>query len=399
MNEISGWSKDDDLRIYIIHVLENSSPMFAKFKQTIGKNPFNANGLYKIFNGKSPYEIDQRAREIGCDLVWGPNDDAIICDWGEYPDTSYIKDLLSEKRTDVQIIARKEFLDYYYELRRKRSQPIDYVEELNDHIKKQKQIEEKKESLKSIYSPLFNREELLTKKKVSHKKVSITKYQWSKEEDDAICAYYKEFGPRWLFRFFKEKVESGNGLNYDKKVYPASDSHIRYRAHKLQVVTKDNPYVSKKKQPWTKHEDDILRKYYPLEGTLCTNRLQGRSFRSVSSRAGNLKLKMTQSARILQRYLKPLTTDKRVLSIHRSNDTSLKPITIYSYNKVLYTGPSSGKTMLINRHRYYMTHFIRKDNSMQVYLIYDINQDRDISISLSYKTEEDFYKDFTVLTI
>lgn len=87
---------------------------------------------------------------------------------------------------------------------------------------------------------------------------------WSLEEDN----------------FLKENYNNGEGLDLCVEKLNRTRLACQKRARRLGLIYK-------KKKPWTKEEDDILIKYYPILGSDVVNMIPNRSRRSCVARANN----------------------------------------------------------------------------------------------------------------
>lgn len=87
---------------------------------------------------------------------------------------------------------------------------------------------------------------------------------WSLEEDN----------------FLKENYNNGEGLDLCVEKLNRTRLACQKRARRLDLIYK-------KKKPWTKEEDDILIKYYPILGSDVVDMIPNRSRRSCIARANN----------------------------------------------------------------------------------------------------------------
>ena len=79
------------------------------------------------------------------------------------------------------------------------------------------------------------------------------------------------------------KANVSKGAKYIAEHLGRNQSSVN---HKIQEYCKTKPRID-----WTKEEDDILRKYYPLEGSSCFKRLKNRSRAACANRSSRLGLK------------------------------------------------------------------------------------------------------------
>lgn len=97
---------------------------------------------------------------------------------------------------------------------------------------------------------------------------------WTKEEDDVLRAFYKEHPDgRGLKKYLKGKLENRTTLA------------IRSRIHELCLNTVWDY------RPFTLEEDELIKKYYPSEGSQCCKRFENRDNHSISQRAMKLGVK------------------------------------------------------------------------------------------------------------
>lgn len=82
------------------------------------------------------------------------------------------------------------------------------------------------------------------------------------------------------------KFYPNEGTSCLQYLHGHTQGSLKNRARLLGVAS------DKRKKEWTPDEDFILRKYYPIEGTLCSARLPGRSVRAIKARARKFRLYM-----------------------------------------------------------------------------------------------------------
>lgn len=92
---------------------------------------------------------------------------------------------------------------------------------------------------------------------------------WTPEEDEIIRMFYPLEGGKCVKRLSRHPLSS-----------------VRARAHVLGIYK--NGYGTF--TPWTEKEDEIIRKYYETEGLACLQRLPGRTRAALSHRAGAMGL-------------------------------------------------------------------------------------------------------------
>lgn len=103
---------------------------------------------------------------------------------------------------------------------------------------------------------------------------------------DSLFGRWTEYEDNLLKEFFKEHP-NGRGLkDFSSKVLPnRTFLAIKSRVHELALNTEWESL------PFTQEEDDIIRKFYPIEGNDCCKRMKNRTPNSVSQRASKLKVK------------------------------------------------------------------------------------------------------------
>ena len=98
--------------------------------------------------------------------------------------------------------------------------------------------------------------------------------RWTPEEDSVLISRYK-----------KEGCACRNYLPGRTK------EQIHARARKLGLASSNR----KNSNLWSQQEDDVIRKYYPTEGSACAKRLNNRAKSSVRGRAWKLGVKMAEA--------------------------------------------------------------------------------------------------------
>lgn len=93
--------------------------------------------------------------------------------------------------------------------------------------------------------------------------------QWTEEEDEIVRKYYE-----------------AEGLACLKRLPGRTRSALSHRAGMMGLISDR----SRKYQPWTIEEDEIIRNFYPVEGPKCVDRLPGRTEQGVNQRACFLKV-------------------------------------------------------------------------------------------------------------
>ena len=99
----------------------------------------------------------------------------------------------------------------------------------------------------------------------------VKTFTWSKEEEEILCKYYPTEGPKVANRLPGRTEEA-----------------CRTRAAILNLYDPRNI----KNVKWTEEEDNVLREFYPSEGTNVAARLPGRTKGSCKKRAGTIGVKI-----------------------------------------------------------------------------------------------------------
>lgn len=142
---------------------------------------------------------------------------------------------------------------------------------------------------------------------------------WTKEEDEILRKYYLEKGPLWLSknllknrtRFSISQRALDFKLNGTSVPWAEEDIKVLYKYHTVKTpkeiqkefiphrkVTsvRDKMHslglsIIKEKQYFTKEQDEILKKYYPTEGSKVIDRLPGVKLNAIHGRANRLGIK------------------------------------------------------------------------------------------------------------
>lgn len=102
---------------------------------------------------------------------------------------------------------------------------------------------------------------------------TIERKKWEKNELDILCRYYP--------------IE---GIEVQKRLPNCSKQSIRSKANSLGLKFKN----FHKSNDYSVEEDEIIRKYYPIEGTMVSKRLNNRTPDSVRCRARRLGIKVEE---------------------------------------------------------------------------------------------------------
>lgn len=98
----------------------------------------------------------------------------------------------------------------------------------------------------------------------------LTGREWTEEEDKLLSKYYGHLSIEEI---------------HNKYLLHRSKIAIQRRAQMLEITYKKNSPM------WTNEENEILRKYYPIEGLKVEERLENRTKRAIMAQISRLKLK------------------------------------------------------------------------------------------------------------
>lgn len=231
--------------------------------------------IAKKLNDRSYQSIVSKAHSLGLaeKKLWAKDEDEIIRDFYPKETAEEVSKRLTN-RTPAAVRIRASQLNV---TKISRSKVVDEINSMqNNHQKELEElIEQHQKELEKLNAIHQEELERLKKEKRKTKKIHVRKKEkntntiWTKEEDEIVKELY-----------FKEDLGT-----LAKKISNHSPKEIKKRAKKLGLV------ADKTLEKWKPKDIDVLKEFYPIEGTAVFYRLKRFSLNSIKSAAKKLKIK------------------------------------------------------------------------------------------------------------